>query len=105
MEVSKIKGHHDGLKKIALERINILFREARKIYSYDPKLSDRYVALARKISMKYKVKIPSVHKRKFCKHCYGFFMPPKNCRARTRDGKLVYSCFRCKKFSRFVYKK
>ncbi|MBN1386609.1 ribonuclease P [Candidatus Woesearchaeota archaeon] len=104
MKKLRAKGHTEKLKKIASERINALFREAAKIFSYDPKLSDRYVGLARRISMRYKVKIPSVHKRKFCKHCYGFMMPGANCRVRTKKGKLIYYCLRCKKFSRFVYK-
>jgi len=91
-------------KKLALERIEKLFQQAQTNFKLDPKLSDSYVKLARKIAMKYRVSIPSEYKRQFCKHCYAYFMPGKTCRVRTKNGKLVYSCFKCKKFSRFTYK-
>ena len=93
----------EKFSRIAKERIEILFDEAKKIYSYDPKLSDRYVYLARKIAMKYKVRIPPELKRRFCKHCYSFFMQGKNCRVRTAKGKVVYYCLNCRKYTRFPY--
>ncbi|MBS3110092.1 ribonuclease P [Candidatus Woesearchaeota archaeon] len=92
-------------RKIALERIIILFGEAKNIFSYDPKLSDRYVFLARKIAMKYKVRLPNELKRKFCRRCHSFFMPGKNCRIRTHEGKVVYFCMKCKNIMRFPYVK
>jgi len=91
--------------KIAKERINILFEQARKMFKKDPKLADRYVSLARKISMKLKIRIPSKLKKQFCKHCYSYLMPSVNVRIRTKDGKLVYYCLNCKKYMRFPYKK
>lgn len=89
-------------KKIAKERIVILFKHADEVFSKDKALANRYVALARKISMKYKVRIPRELKRKFCKHCYKYLKPGVNCRVRTRDGKVVYYCLECKKFMRFL---
>src|SRR3989338_3564435 len=91
-------------KEIALERINILFEEAEKAFSKNKALADRYVSLARKIAMKVKLKIPLKLKRKFCKHCYKFLMPGVNSRVRTRTGKVVISCFECKKFMRIPIK-
>ncbi len=88
----------------AKERIQELFKQADEVFDEDPKLADRYVELARKISMKIKVRIPSNLKRKFCKHCYCFLKPGKNCRVRTHEGKVVYYCQKCKKFMRFPYK-
>ena len=93
----------EKFKRIAKERIEILFDEAKKIFSYDPKLSDRYVFLARKIAMKYKVGIPPELKRRFCKHCHSFFMHSKNCRVRTADGKVIYYCLSCKKYTRYPF--
>jgi len=87
-------------KEIALERIHILFNEAEKTFSKNKTLANRYVSLARKIAMKVKLKIPLKLKRKFCKHCYKFLMPGVNSRIRTRNGKVVISCFECKKFMR-----
>lgn len=91
--------------KIAKERINELFKQANEVFDEDPKLSDRYVELARKISMRLKVRIPRELKRKFCKHCYSYLVAGKNCRVRTHEGKVVYYCQNCKKYMRFPYKK
>ena len=87
-------------KKIAADRIAILFQEAKEIFSKDKSLANRYVTLARKIAMKTKSRIPLELKRQFCKHCYGYLMPGVNSRVRTRAGKVIISCLDCKKFMR-----
>ena len=92
-------------KDIARERIQILFKEARDVFKKKPRLADRYVYLARKIAMKYKVRIPPELKRKFCKYCHTYLVPSVNCRVRVQRGKVVYYCMKCKKFMRFVLKK
>ena len=91
-------------RKIALERIEHLFKEAEKAFKKNPKLSNRYVHLARKIAMKCKVKIRSPLKKRFCKHCYKYLKPGVNCRVRLGKKQIVYSCLECKKFMRFGYK-
>jgi len=85
---------HDNAR-IALERIKQLFAEAEK----NKEMADRYVAIARKIAMKHKVRIPKELKRRFCKHCY-CYLTSENSRVRAKDGKIVISCFKCKKFTR-----
>lgn len=97
------KKQKEEQKKIAKDRIIILFKQAEKMFNKDKNLSNRYIHLAREISMKYKVKIPKELKRRFCKHCYSYLMPGKNLRVRNRDGKIVYSCMECKKFMRFPH--
>ena len=92
-------------QKIAIRRINTLFKEARNMFKDEPELSNRYVQLARKISMKYKVKIPSILKRRFCKHCYKYLVPGKNLRVRTHKSHIVYNCLNCKHIMRFGYGK
>ena len=92
-------------KEIAKERVKILFQQAKEVFSKDKALANRYVTLARKIAMKVKIRIPIELKRKFCKHCYKFLMPGKNARIRTRDGKVIISCFECKKFTRIPVSK
>lgn len=89
-------------KKIALERIRILFQEADIIFSKNHSLAYRYVTLARKIAMKTKTRIPRELKRKFCKHCYKYLQPGVNARIRIRMGKVIISCFECKKFMRIL---
>ncbi len=91
-------------QRLAKERIDILFEQAKKVFEKEPELADRYVELARKIAMKYKVKIPSRLKRQFCKHCYKFLIPGNNCRVRLYRGKLVYYCHNCKNFFRMPYR-
>ena len=94
----------DSHKRIAKERISHLFEQAFSAYNKDPKRSNRYVELARKIAMKYKVKFPSALKRQFCKHCYVYLMPGDNCLIRLTGKTITYSCKVCKKFSRIGYK-
>ena len=70
MPIRKHKPKPAKQRKLALERIEELFKQADKAFKKNPELSDRYVHLARKIAMKYKVKIRSPLKKRFCKHCY-----------------------------------
>lgn len=92
-------------RAIAEERIRELFRQADSSFSKNRKFSDRHVEIARKISMKYKVKIPRDLKRKFCKHCHCYLKPGTNCRVRLAKGRVIYYCLSCKKFMRFAIPK
>ena len=65
-------------KAIAKERISSLFNEAKIVFSTDRSLSDRYVELARKLSMKYNVPLKSEQKKSFCKRCYSYLVPSVN---------------------------
>ena len=91
-------------KEIARERIKTLFQQAEEVFPKNKALAHRYVALARKIAMKVRLRLPKEIKRKFCKHCYKFLQPGINCRIRTRNGKVIISCFECQKFMRIPIK-
>ena len=91
-------------KDIAKERIAILFKQAESRFKENKSLANRYVTLARKLAMKVKIRMPKEHKRKFCKHCYKYLMPGENSRIRTKEGKVIISCFECKKFTRIPMK-
>jgi len=95
----------DNIKKESLEKIKILFSEAAEQFPKNPSLSDRYVQLARKIAMKHKIKFPRELKRRFCKHCYAYLVPGKNCRVRIQKHRVIYFCEKCKNFMRFVLKR
>ncbi len=84
------------LKQLALERIKILFSEAKK----NPSKANRYVELARKIAMKVNLKIPKEYKRRYCKHCSTYFKTG-NYRVRTKEGYVISTCFTCKKYSKY----
>lgn len=54
---------------IATERMDILLRLAKKDATKHPARSRRYALLARKIGMRYNVRLPEEWKRVFCKSC------------------------------------
>jgi len=86
---------------IASHRIRRLFTLVqRRALDGDLTLADRYVHLARKLSMKYLVPIPPEYKHCFCKHCYRYLLPGVTGRVRLQKGKLVWYCFHCHSFSR-----
>lgn len=90
------KQSKDKLRKIALERIHTLFKEAKT----NPEKANRYVELARKIGMKVNLPIPREYKRKYCKNCNNYFKSG-NYRVRTRNKMVVYYCLNCKKYMKF----
>ena len=88
-------------KTIAKKRVVKLFELAEQnALSGKLKLANRYVEIARKISMRYLVPIPKEHKIRFCKHCYSYLLPNINSRVRINDGKIVIYCNNCKKYTR-----
>lgn len=89
---------------IADSRILELFRLADRKFEKDPQLAKRYVAIARKISMKYNAKIPSEFKRKFCKKCGSYLRQGKNVTVRIKNSHMVYHCHECGAVSRIGYK-
>ncbi|MDP2750534.1 MAG: ribonuclease P protein component 4 [Nanoarchaeota archaeon] len=91
-------------KTLAEERISGLFNLADEMIEKDKNLAKRYVQLARKISMKYKSRIPSEYKRKFCKKCGSYLKQGKNVTVRLHNSKLIYHCQECGAISRFAYK-
>jgi len=88
-------------KTIASQRISYLFALA-ELCAREGKLAlaNRYVELARKISMKYLVPIPVEFKRRFCTHCYQYLLPATTCRVRIHRGMIITYCHSCKKYSR-----
>src|SRR6266540_4920232 len=58
-----------AVASVARERIEILVDQARKTVKDNEELSRRYVDLARRISERTKVRIPSELKRYLCKGC------------------------------------
>ncbi|MCZ0862031.1 ribonuclease P protein component 4 [Methanocorpusculum vombati] len=61
-------------KEIALERIAILFDQAYQNRA-DPVLADRYVAPAREIAMRRRLRMPREYRRFFCPVCHTCFVP------------------------------
>ena len=93
--------------QVACERIEILFEQAEGAFSSDPGLSDRYVEIARKISMKYNVPIAQKYKKRICKHCKKYLVYGANASVRLDSkGKCVLvTCENCGKKMRYGYSK
>jgi ribonuclease P protein subunit RPR2 len=92
-------------KKIARERIEVLFCRAREFFFEDPRISDRCVALARHISMRHRVRIDRLLRKQFCRHCYRFLVPGQNVRVRITRGKVIMTCLSCGRQMRIPVKK
>lgn len=89
------------MKKIAKERIGLLLRMAEECCRTDPALSNRYVEIARRISMRHRVRINWYLRRRFCRHCHHFFVQGVNVRVRIHRGRVVVTCRRCGHQSRY----
>ena len=71
------------VKQIALERMQILIDNAISNARTNPQLAQRQALLARKISMRLKVKMPYVLRMVFCKKCKSFIAPGINSKIRV----------------------
>lgn len=95
-------------KKIAEERLKILFDSAdAEALNGNFELANRRVESARKIGMKYNVRMPSEFKRKFCKFCYNYLLPSVTASARmnSREHRLEIKCLKCGKVMFYPYVK
>ncbi len=83
-------------KRIARRRINRLFEMAEEMALEGRlELATRYVEIARKIGMKYLVRLPKQYKKKFCKKCHSYLLPGENCTVRIKRKTVVVSCHTC----------
>ncbi len=80
-------------REIALERIEKLLQMAEKTKLEDYELSRRYVVLARKIAMKYRIRIPK-NLRNFCKKCLYPYRSDR-LRVRVRKNRVIITCLNC----------
>src|SRR5207247_4391498 len=63
----------------------------------------RYVELARRIGMRYNVRVPAPFKRSFCKKCFAFLLPSVSARIRVGEGRVVVTCGACGAVQRDPY--
>lgn len=95
-----LKREKDREREIAMERTIYLIERAEKFKNIDYELARRYVELATRIAMKYRVRIPKKFKLYFCKKC---LYPYKAGRFRVRIYKstVVITCLNCMNIRRF----
>ena len=82
---------------IAKERIEILFNLAKKEFKKHPDRSRRYVGLARKIGLRYNVRLSKEMKKEFCKNCNTLLVLGKTSK-KTEDRKnriTIIKCLNC----------
>lgn len=93
-------------KRIALERIDILFSLAERVFPYDKDLANRYVEIALAVQQKAKVRMPRKWKRRYCKRCHSFLVPGVNAQVRLRQKRMphvVIKCLECGHIMRYPY--
>lgn len=96
------------VKQIARQRIQILFQQAKNVHKSNPQLSRRYIALARKIAMAAKIRLPTAYRRQICRKCNTLLVPGENCRVRIkqkREPHVVVACLNCGRKTRFMLRK
>ncbi|MGH9909222.1 MAG: ribonuclease P protein component 4 [Nitrososphaerales archaeon] len=85
-------------KDLALQRIEILVQNALETAKSDPKLAQKRALLAKKISMKFRVRLPYQIRQLFCKKCKEFIIPGKTARVRvgrTNVKAVRITCLKC----------
>ena len=75
-------------KKIAVERMEILLKNAISNFRKYPDLSQRQAFLAKKISTRYRIAMPYEMKMNYCKKCKNFIVPGITSRIRMGRSSL-----------------
>ena len=88
---------------IARERIEILIDLAKKEFKKHPERYKRYVKLARKIALRYNVRMKKL-KRLFCKNCFTL-LTPSTSTVRLQNKTVIVKCKVCEKIYRYPYGK
>ncbi len=92
--------------RVATERISDLFALAeREAFGEAPELADRYVALARRIGMRYNVRLFEEYADVYCRGCSRFWVEGRTVRTRLRSGRRVQTCLACGRERRVPYRR
>jgi ribonuclease P protein subunit RPR2 len=88
-------------QRIARERIQILFGLAEKELREHPERSRRYIELARKIGLRYNIRLSRELKKKFCKNCNTLLKPGLTCSVRIKNKTISIKCKNCNNIYRY----
>jgi ribonuclease P protein subunit RPR2 len=83
-------------KEVARERIDILVKSALK--EKDESLAARQAHQAKKIAMRFRVRLPYEARQLYCKKCKAFIVPGRGSRVRVGRAKtraIRITCLRC----------
>jgi ribonuclease P protein subunit RPR2 len=87
----------DDPRRIAGERIRILFALAERFHDKHPERAQRYTALARRIASRNRIHLPREYRRLVCPGCKRY-MGAKGSRTRirqTREPHITITCLQC----------
>ncbi len=100
-----MKERKDLVKKIAAERIELLFGLSESMINENQGLAHRYVETLKRISTHYKVPIPKKMKDRICAACRTLLVPGLNCRVNVVSSHkyVAYVCNRCGKEKHLHY--
>jgi ribonuclease P protein subunit RPR2 len=76
-----LRDKKEQVKEVARERIEILVKNALR--EKDIKLAGRQAALAKKMVMRHRVRMPYEARQLFCKKCKAFIVPGRTARVRV----------------------
>ncbi|MCS7117046.1 MAG: RNase P subunit [Nitrososphaerota archaeon] len=84
-------------RELARQRVDILLENAIKNATIDMNLAQRQAQIARRICMKYNLRLPYEKRQLFCRGCKRFIIPGLNARVRlSRKIKaVVITCMEC----------
>ncbi len=97
-----------SVKQIALQRIEVLFKQAEEVCKTNPLLAEEYVQSARKVAMSARFSLPAEFRRRFCKNCNSLLVQGFSCRVRLqqkREPHIVVTCLNCGNQSRILLRK
>jgi ribonuclease P protein subunit RPR2 len=82
--------------RIARERVSDLFALAEKEATDGHRdLANRYVVLARRVGMRYNVRLLPEYRELYCRGCSTFWVEGLSVRTRLRGGRRVRTCLSC----------
>ncbi|MDK2464695.1 MAG: ribonuclease P [Candidatus Korarchaeota archaeon] len=82
-------------RRIARERIVWLLTLADAVAPERPDLAKRYGELARRISLRARVRIPRRWRWRYCRECKSYLIPGVNAAVRTRPRRMPHLVIRC----------
>jgi len=85
-------------RDLALQRIEILIRNALETAKSDAELAQKQAMLAKKISTKFRVRLPYEVRQLYCKKCKRFIVPGVNARVRIGRANVKavrITCLKC----------
>ncbi len=94
-------------KDLALQRIEILVQNAVETVKSDADLAQKQAMLAKKISNKFRVRLPYEIRQLYCKKCKRFMVPSVDARVRIGRSNVKavrITCLRCGHIYRKIIK-